>query len=330
MHKHSVLKCLHIPWAKGMETIQCDLSDQSNPTQTAAAQALLLAAIFMPAEEEGKCLTWLCFCCDLGTLLSLPMTQKLEKGQLASKGQMGKAQETWCSPSMPTHGLHYIWPFISTFGYGYVDREEFSSCAGYEISPPITDLKSLKELWTNSMHHTAYLDKILWHFVSWCCSCVTRGDAWDITKVTTPSYTLYHPCVYIPVNKSEIKYKGLIKKKKKTTHEHQEPTSRFLRDMPKHQQSCCQTWRCLNSLRGYYTASKIPCDLESAAGQLKFGSRACNLQDLEKKTREVWAGLPCTPLRSLWHHRNLCLGFRQAVCMLLMRWWSHPAAWISS
>lgn len=55
MHKHSVLKCLHIPSAKGMETIQCDLSDQSNLTQTAAAQAFLLAAISMPAGEEARC-----------------------------------------------------------------------------------------------------------------------------------------------------------------------------------------------------------------------------------------------------------------------------------
>lgn len=83
-----------------METIQCDLSDQSNLTQTAAVQALLLAAIFMPAEEEGRCLTRLCFCCDLGTLLFLLMTQKLEKMQQKyKKGQMGKAQEIWCSPS---------------------------------------------------------------------------------------------------------------------------------------------------------------------------------------------------------------------------------------
>lgn len=61
MHKHSVLKCLHIPPAKGMETIQCDLSDQSNLTQTAAAQALLLAVISIPTEE-GRCLgLHLCF-----------------------------------------------------------------------------------------------------------------------------------------------------------------------------------------------------------------------------------------------------------------------------
>lgn len=143
MHKHSVLKCLHIPWAKGMETIQCDLSDQSNSTQTAVAQALLLAAIFMPAEE-GRCLTWLCFCCDLGTLLFLLMTQKLEKGQPALKGEMRKTQETWCSPSTPTHGLHYIRPLISTFEYGYVDGEKFSSCAGYEISPPLNWSKIIK------------------------------------------------------------------------------------------------------------------------------------------------------------------------------------------
>lgn len=215
MHKHSVLKCLHIPWAKGMETIQCDLSDQSNSTQTAVAQALLLAAIFMPAEE-GRCLTWLCFCCDLGTLLFLLMTQKLEKGQPALKGEMRKTQETWCSPSTPTHGLHYIRPLISTFEYGYVDGEKFSSCAGYEISHPLTDPKSLKELWRNSMHQVAYLDKILWHFVSQCWSLVTQGMNDIITKVTTSSYILYHSCVYIPVNNSEIKYKGHIKKKKNT------------------------------------------------------------------------------------------------------------------
>jgi len=91
MHKYSVSKCLHIPSAKGMETIQCDLSDQSNLTQTAAAQAVLLAAISMPAEEERRCLRWLYFCCELVTWLFLLMTQKLEKAQPASKGQMWKA-----------------------------------------------------------------------------------------------------------------------------------------------------------------------------------------------------------------------------------------------
>lgn len=199
MHKHSVLKCLHIPWAKGMETIQCDLSDQSNLAQTAAAQALLLAAIFMPAEEEGRCLTWLCFCCDLGSLLFLPMTQKLEKGQPGSKGQIGKAQEIWCCPS---NSLPMV---FTTFdlSFLYLNRDMLLGSSLHAVlemksQPPITDLKSLKELWANSMHHVAYLDKIHWHFVSQCCSHVawgTRDHHWSNSfKLHLVSLLCVYPC----------------------------------------------------------------------------------------------------------------------------------------
>lgn len=108
---------------------------------------------------------------------------------------------------VPTHGLHYVWPFFSVFEYGYIDREQFACCAGYEISPPITDPNSVpKELWTTSVHHIAYLEKIRWHFVSQSCSHVTQGMHEIITEVTVSSYTLYHSSVYMPVNNSEIKY----------------------------------------------------------------------------------------------------------------------------
>lgn len=205
MHKHSVLKCLHIPGAKGMETIQCDLSDQSNLMQTAVVQALLLAAIFMPAEEEGRCLTWLCFCCDLGTPLFLPMTQKLEKGQPVSKGQMGKAQETWCSPSNCLPMVFTM--FELSFLYLNMDvlvGNSLHAVLDMKSHPLITDPKSSEELWTNSMYHVAYLDRILWHFVSQCCSHVTWGMHEIITEITASSYTLYHSCAYIPMNNSDI------------------------------------------------------------------------------------------------------------------------------
>lgn len=81
------MKCLHIPPAKGMETIQCDLSDQSNLTQTAAAQALMLAAVSLWQKKRADASDD-CFCCELVSWLFLLMTQKLEKAQPASKGPM--------------------------------------------------------------------------------------------------------------------------------------------------------------------------------------------------------------------------------------------------
>lgn len=63
----------------------------------------------------------------------------------------------------------------------------------------------------------------------------------------------------IPVNNSEMKSKGLIKKEK---HAFKHQQFGHSKDMVEGQQNCCQAWRCLNSLHIYTFPSKAPCDLE--------------------------------------------------------------------
>lgn len=173
------------------------------------------------------------------------------------------------------------------------------------------------------MHHIAYLDKIHWHFVSQCFSHVAWGMHEIITEVTASSYNLYHSCMYIPVNNSEIKYKGPITKKKTSTstrtnikiaQEHAKTPakllpnlkmSKFLAGLLHCQQNSLWSWKCCWAVKTWLH------------------------QVAQHVTREVWVGFPCTPLRSLWHHRNPCLGLRQVVYMHVMCSWSQLAAWIS-